>query len=81
VLKARSKKQRKKARQQDRAINPPPTLVGALKTREACAYLGGLHPASLARLVKRGLIRPNKMLRHNTYPITELDRALEEGLV
>ncbi len=58
-----------------------PDYAGALKVREACLYLGGIHPATLRRLVARGLIRPNRMLRHVLFPISELNRVLEEGMV
>jgi hypothetical protein len=56
--------------------------VGALKIREACEYLGGMHPATLRRLVDGRLIRPNKMLlRHLLFPVSELNRLIEEGMV
>jgi excisionase family DNA binding protein len=52
---------------------------GALKLKDACKYLGGISPSSLRRLIERGLLRPNRALRHILIPISELDRFLEEG--
>jgi hypothetical protein len=52
---------------------------GALKLKEAADYLGGLSPISVRRLIKRGLIKPNRALRHIVIPIGELDRFLTEG--
>src|SRR4029453_3937734 len=52
---------------------------GALKLKDACAYLGGISPASLRRLIKRQLLTPNRALRHILIPISELDRFLEVG--
>jgi hypothetical protein len=54
--------------------------VAALKMREACQYLGGIHSATMRRLIERGLIVPNRKLRHLTFAISELDRFLEEGV-
>ena len=53
--------------------------VGALKIKEAAEDLGGLSTISVRRLIKRGLIKPNKALRHVLIPIAELDRFLAEG--
>jgi Helix-turn-helix domain len=52
---------------------------GALKLKDACRYLGGISPASLRRLISRGLLKPNRALRHLVFPIAELDRFLLEG--
>lgn len=52
---------------------------GALKLKGACQYLGGISPSSLRRLINRGLLKPNRTLRHLVFPITELDRFLLEG--
>ena len=57
--------------------NPAP--VGALKIKEAAEYLGGLSTISVRRLIKRGLIRPNRALRHILIPVAELDRFLTGG--
>ena len=51
-------------------------LRGALKLPEACEYLGGISQISLRRLINRGLIKPNRSLRHLLIPISELDRFL-----
>jgi hypothetical protein len=39
-------------------------MPAALKLREARAYLGGLSVPTIHRLVRRGLLRPNKFTRH-----------------
>jgi hypothetical protein len=57
----------------------PLTKQGALKLKDACGYLGGISPSSLRRLIERGLVRPNRALRHILIPIAELDRFLEGG--
>jgi len=48
----------------------------ALKLKDACAYLGGIAPITLRRLIGRGLIKPNRALRHILIPVSELDRFL-----
>ena len=48
--------------------------LGALKIKDAAEYLGGVSPITVRRLIKRGLIKPNRALRHILIPITELDR-------
>jgi hypothetical protein len=52
---------------------------GALKQPEARAYLGGISIPTLHRLIRRGLLRPNRSTRHLLFPISELDRFLREG--
>lgn len=52
---------------------------GALKLKEAAEYLGGLSLISVRRLIQRGLIKPNRALRHILIPVAELDRFLAEG--
>jgi hypothetical protein len=49
---------------------------GALKLKDACRYLGRISPSSLRRLIARGLIKPNRALRHILIPVAELDRFL-----
>jgi hypothetical protein len=62
------------------AINTLPlTKQRALKLKDACGYLGGISPSSLRRLIKRGLIKSNRALRHVLIPVAELDRFLMEG--
>jgi len=50
---------------------------GALKLKEARDYLGGLSVPTMHRLVRRGLLRPNRSLRHLLFTRSELDRFLE----
>jgi hypothetical protein len=68
-------------KQQNTSTVAKPVLVrqGALKLIGACEYLGGISATSLRRLIKRGLVRPNRSLRHILIPIGELDRFLREG--
>jgi len=49
---------------------------GAFKLKEACAYLGGLSPITVRRLMKRGLIRRIPAVRHVLVAKAELDRFL-----
>jgi len=56
-----------------------PAPVGALKIRDAAQYLGGVSEISVRRLIKRGLIKPNRALRHILIPISELDGFLASG--
>jgi hypothetical protein len=48
------------------------------KIKQAAEYLS-ISPASLRRLIKRGLIKPNLALRHVLIPVVELDRFLTGG--
>jgi hypothetical protein len=52
---------------------------GALKIRDAAVYLGGVSTITVRRLIKRGLIMPNRALRHLLIPISELDRFITGG--
>jgi excisionase family DNA binding protein len=52
----------------------PRTPIGALKLKDAAKYLGGVSPITVRRLIKRGLIKPNRALRHLLIPVAELDR-------
>ncbi len=52
---------------------------GALKIKDAAQYLGGVSNVTVRRLIQRGLIEPNRALRHILISIGELDRFLEEG--
>lgn len=54
---------------------------GALKLKEAREYLGGLSVPTMHRLIKRGLLRPNKSTRHLLFPVRELDRFLQDGQI
>ena len=51
----------------------------ALKLAEACEYLGGISKSTLRRLITRGLIKPNRSLRHILIPVIELDRFIGSG--
>jgi Helix-turn-helix domain len=54
-------------------------LVGALKLKDACRYLGGIAPITLRRQIDAGYIKPCRTLRHLLIPVSELDRFLAEG--
>jgi hypothetical protein len=58
---------------------PKPAAQGALKLKDAAKYLGGLSQITVRRLIERGLIKPNRALRHLLIPVSELDRFLAEG--
>jgi len=53
---------------------------GALKLKPAAEYLGGLSVPTMHRLIKRGLLRPNKSTRHLIFLRSELDRFLRDGM-
>jgi Helix-turn-helix domain len=55
-----------------------PAPIGALKIKDAAQYLGGISTISVRRLIARGLIKPNRALRHLIVPVAELDRFLAE---
>ena len=59
-------------------MNKIPALVGALKIKDVARYLGGISHTSVRRLIKRGLIKPNRSLRHVLVPVSELDKFLEQ---
>lgn len=52
---------------------------GALKLRPAADYLGGLSTPTMYRLIKRGLLKPNRATRHLLFPVAELERFLRHG--
>ena len=52
---------------------------GALKLKEARQYLGGLSTPTIHRLMKRGLLRPNRALRHLLFSREELDRFIRDN--
>jgi hypothetical protein len=60
-------------------MNPPTAPVGALKLKAAAEYLGGVSPITVRRLIERGLIKPNRALRHLLIPVAELDRFIAGG--
>ena len=53
---------------------------GALKLKASFDYCGGISEITMRRLIARGLIKPNRALRHIIIPIAELDRFLHEGI-
>ena len=55
-------------------MNTSESPLGALKLKDAAHYLGGVSPITVRRLIKRGLIKPNRSLRHILIPISELER-------
>ena len=64
-------------------FTPTPTqteTVGGFKLKPAAVYLGGLSVPTMHRLIARGLLRPNRSLRHLLFPKSELDRFLHEGM-
>ena len=58
-----------------RILNEAPK--GALKVKDAAKYLGGISTTTVRRLINRGLIQPNRALRHILIPVEELDRFLQ----
>jgi hypothetical protein len=58
---------------------PPTQSVGGLKLKAAAVYLGGLSIPTMHRLIHRGLLRPNRALRHLLFSREELDRFLRQG--
>ena len=62
-------------------IEPPPAkkvLPKLAYDRCDSAVILGMSPASLDRLVKRGLIRPSRALHKPMFALTELERFLRE---
>ena len=59
-------------------MNQDPIIRSAFKLREACAYLGGLSPITVRRLIQQGKIRRHPALRHVLITRRELDRFLSE---
>jgi Helix-turn-helix domain len=60
----------------DQKPEAAPVKAAALKLKESCQYLGGISQITLRRLISRGLIKPNRAIRHILIPIAELDRFL-----
>ena len=60
-------------------MNKSPAPLGALKIKDAAKYLGGVSQVTIRRLIKRGLLKPNRALRHLLIPIADLNRFLELG--
>jgi hypothetical protein len=49
---------------------------GGFKIKAACQYCGGISTVTMRRLIEKGLIRPNRQLRHIIISRAELDRFL-----
>jgi hypothetical protein len=64
-------------RKRGHEIQAPP---GAFKSPEARKYLGGISVPTMHRLIRRGLLRPNRALRHLIFSREELDRFLRDGI-
>jgi excisionase family DNA binding protein len=75
-----SKRQAQGARQTLTVSPTQAEIVGGFKLKSAAAYLGGLSVPTMHRLIARGLLRPNRSLRHLLFPKSELDRFLREGM-
>ena len=76
-----SKTKRRQANGAVQNIATAPTQsVGALKLKPAAQYLGGLSVPTMHRLIHRGVLRPNRMLRQLLFSREELDRFLREGM-
>jgi hypothetical protein len=80
IVKKGSKRQGQGARQTSTAAPTQSEIVGGLKLKPAAAYLGGLSVPTMHRLIARGLLRPNRALRHLIFSREELDRFLREGM-
>ena len=63
----------------DKITAAQPQSRGALKLKEAREYLGGLSVPTMHRLVRRGLLKPNRATRHLLFSIDELNRFLRAG--
>ena len=78
-------KRRRNGAEEKSAATPAATpsatpLVGGLKLKSAAQYLGGLSVPTMHRLMRRGLLKPCRQLRHLIFPVAELDRFLREGM-
>ena len=58
------------------ASNKNPVQPGAYKLRDAAKYCGGIHPETLRRAVKRGLLKPSRATRHLLFSRAALDELL-----
>ena len=77
--KSSSQRKAKGARQRFAATTPIRPGEGALKLRDARQYLGGISTPTMHRLIREGLLRPCRTLRHYLFSREELDRFLREG--
>jgi excisionase family DNA binding protein len=79
-MRKKSKRQAQGARQEFAVRATQTEIVGALKLKPAAQYLGGLSVPTMHRLIDRGFLRPNRVLRHLLFAREELDRFLREGM-
>jgi hypothetical protein len=61
-----------------KVASSPTGEIGAFKLKGAAAYLG-ISPISVHRLVQRGLLKPNRALRHLLFSKAQLDEFLANG--
>jgi hypothetical protein len=73
-----SKRQTEDGRQKSPAQGTQTEIVGGLKLKAAAVYLGGLSVPTMHRLIARGLLKPNRCLRHLLFPVEELNRFLRQ---
>ncbi len=79
-------KQSKRQKKNGALKNPPtPNVLGAevpggFKIKAAARYIGGVSVITMHRLINRGLLHPNRALRHLIFPKTELDRFLADHM-
>jgi hypothetical protein len=52
---------------------------GAYRKKKAAWFIGGCSMPTLNRLIKRGLLRPCRAMRHLTFSVTELQRFLKDN--
>jgi helix-turn-helix protein len=69
----------KKGTRKEKFMERKKEMPAALKMREAREYLGGLSTPTIHRLVKRGLLRPNKSTRHLIFLRSDLEKFLRDG--
>jgi Helix-turn-helix domain len=78
VMLQKSKRPRANGAQKNPPATVPAEISGAFKLKPAARYLGGLSVPTMHRLIDRGLLRPNRALRHLIFSKAELDRFLAE---
>jgi excisionase family DNA binding protein len=78
-MKKAARGQAQDAKQTFTATPTQAEIVGGFKLKPAAAYLGGVSVPTMHRLIARGLLRPNRSLRHLLFSKAELDRFLREG--
>jgi hypothetical protein len=76
----KSKRPQVNGADKDCPVTTPADEVGAFKLKSAARYLGGLSIPTMHRLIDRGLLCPNRALRHLLFTRQELDRFLREGM-